>query len=159
MGDTTIMRDETGTLGAAATEAEADTIRLPVAALRPAPVIDFAPSGGGSRGLKLRTVLGVAATLVWCGLCATYVQTSIGWGNLLFLQPQEIGGMAGAAFVPLGFVWLLVAYFDRGRQLQRIADDLKSQLERLTYPAEGAEARVKAVADSLRAQARNFKTI
>ena len=151
MGDTTITRDE------------AEPVTVPEG-IKPAPVpalaappIDFAPPRAVSEsGAKLRVWGGIVVSLVWVGFCGTYVEHSIGWSNLMLLQPQEMGGIIGAAFVPLAFLWLLLAYFDRGRQMREVGDELARQLARLTYPVDGADQRVKRVADSLRTQAQEL---
>ncbi|TAN75443.1 MAG: hypothetical protein EPN20_02470, partial [Magnetospirillum sp.] len=127
----------------------------PLAVLRPDPPPveprPAIPSDGRTTRLG-----GIALSVLWIALCAYYANTSIGWGNLVFMQPQEIGGIAGAAFMPLAFLWLVVAYLDRGQELRSVSVEIRQQLSRLTYPAEGAEARVSAIADSLRAQAREL---
>src|SRR5262249_17701831 len=71
-------------------------------------------------GWRLRVLYGAAAlaSLVWFAVCFTYVQKTVGWGNLFELQPPEFGGVAGAAILPLAILWLVVAYLDRGSLLR-----------------------------------------
>ncbi|HTH18187.1 MAG TPA: hypothetical protein VL974_16130, partial [Magnetospirillum sp.] len=152
MSDTTIMRGEGEERALAASlEGDADTPPVP-----PRLVPDLPPAAPPKRRSGAATLLhlgALAATVGWLGFCASYVDTSIGWENVMVLQPQELGGLAGAALVPVAFLWLVLAWLDRGRALRVAADRLTQHLALLTYPAEGAESRIKAVSDSLRAQA------
>src|SRR5579859_7214433 len=106
-------------------------------------------------GWRIRVIYGVAVLLsvVWFCICFTYVQKAVGWGNLFELQPAEFGGVAGAAFLPLAILWLIVAFLDRGSLLRIEAAQLRRHLDLLVYPADDSEARLATVTATLRRQA------
>ena len=54
------------------------------------------------------------------------------------------------AFDGSQMLWLLVAYFDRGRELKRTAEALHNHLAQLTYPSDEARGRGLAVTPMLR---------
>ena len=136
MGDTTMTRGETEAQEPAGApvlggEDKVHHTAPPLAVLRPDPPPLERQSAAVSGGQAPR-LAGIVVSVVWIVLCGYYANTSIGWSNLLFMQPQEIGGIAGAAFVPLAFLWLVVAYLDRGQELRSVSTEIRQQLSRLT---------------------------
>ncbi len=49
--------------------------------------------------------VGAAFSVAWLAAVEFYVSALIGWDNLLFMLPHEIGGFFGGVFAPLAFVW------------------------------------------------------
>ena len=78
------------------------------------------------RGMKRATWIAVEATVGWLLLCAWYVSTNIGWGNIGFLLPHELAAVLLGPFAPLIFMWLALAYFGRG--VQRYLDHFERLL-------------------------------
>ena len=111
----------------------------------PLPVID--------RPGQLPRILGLVLSGVWLAGFTYYVTSSVGWEQLMQLLPQEFGGFVSGAFLPLAMMWMFIVYLDRGAQLRSEASALHQHLQRLTYPDQAGEARVKAVTDTLRRQA------
>ena len=100
-----------------------------------------------------------AISAIWLALCGWYIQVSIGWGELLLLLPHEIGAFLTGIFAPLAFVWLALFFYVRGHEMRDTAAVLREELRRLTYPAEDAEEKVQAIAESLRAQAEELGAV
>ncbi len=68
------------------------------------------------------------------------------------LLPHEFGGFVSGAFLPLAIMWMFIVYLDRGAQIRSEANALHQHLQRLTYPDQTGEARVKEVTETLRRQ-------
>lgn len=102
------------------------------------------------------TVVGGVVSAAWLAAVAAYGVLGVGPAGLLALQPLEVAGLTGAVFAPLAFVWLIVAFAERGALLRSEAEALRRHLALLTYPAEAAEGRIATISDSLRAQTREL---
>ena len=107
------------------------------------------PRGGG------RLLYGGALLIsaIWLGLCLAYIHSVIGWGNLLSLQPYEIGGLAGPTLLPLTFVWLFVAFVDRGSDTAEQARQLRALVLQLAQPSAETDARMLEASQALQRQA------
>lgn len=68
----------------------------------------------------------------------------------------DLLAVVGAAFAPLAFLWLVVAYIDRGTSIRAEAAALRQQLALLSYPDQAGKERVAAISQSLRSQARDL---
>src|SRR5262245_18037111 len=78
-------------------------------------------------------IAAAAASVAWLAIVAFYIQTQYGWDSIAQLLPHELGaGIAGVA-APLAFLWLVVAFVERGRELRRQVDVLGHQLDGLIY--------------------------
>lgn len=77
---------------------------------------------------------------------------TLGWSELFLLLPPEFGGLFAVGLMPLAFLWLLIAFVDRGRQFSQEGRALREHLARLTYPADDAAGNVEAVTASLQRQ-------
>ena len=98
-------------------------------------------------------VAGVAISAIWLLVFAGYITFTISWRELFMLLPDQFGGFIGMLTMPLAFLWLLIAYLDRGRQLAREGAALRLHLAQLTFPSDHAATRVAEITESLRAQA------
>ena len=102
--------------------------------------------------------IAVAATIsaVWSLAFVVYITATIGWRELFTLLPDQFGSFMAMFLMPLAFLWLVVAYLDRGRQLRREGEALRAHLAQLTYPSDHAVARVNTITDSLKLQAQSL---
>ena len=105
---------------------------------------------------RLPTLAGAAATVLWAFMIHRVLDRSIGWDNLPFLLPHELGGLAAGVVTPLALLWMVVAFFERGRQLRSETEALRRQLLQMTYPSDRAQTRLREVTDALRRQARDL---
>ena len=98
--------------------------------------------------------VGMIISAVWFLAFAVYITAAIGWRQLFTLLPDQFGSFMATLVLPLAFLWLVIAYLDRGRELRREAAQMRAYLAQLTYPASQAEGRINTIADSLKAQSR-----
>lgn len=85
---------------------------------------------------KLINVTGVLLTALWIGLCFGYVQSYVGWSELLQLQPHLLGGFLAGALAPLALLWMVLAYLQRGADIHMYADALRAELQAMIFPTE-----------------------
>ena len=97
---------------------------------------------------------GSGITGLWALAFSIYISASIGWGQLFKLLPDQFGSFMATFILPIAFIWVVIAFLDRGRELRRESAALRYHLEQLTYPAEFAEAQIASISDSLKVQAR-----
>src|SRR5215510_10703980 len=125
------------------------------------PITGGAPAAGpritpdSPRAWVTPLAIGAAvASAAWLLVVAIYIQTQYGWESVAQLLPHELGaGIAGVA-APLAFLWLVVAFVERGRELRRQVDLLGHQLDGLIYQPASDSARYQSVAQGLREQAK-----
>jgi hypothetical protein len=91
-------------------------------------------------------VLFVGMLLILCGIG----QPKLPAAPSTWLIIALIGGVLG----PLLLIWIIALYFQRDRVFLQHASRLGNVLEALAYPTDGAEQRIEAVTNSLKAQAR-----
>jgi hypothetical protein len=109
----------------------------------------YSASGGGGPYL-----VGLAVTAIWLGVCVAWSSMALGFHGFAVLSVVDMAALVGAAFVPISFLWLVIAYVDRGASVHREGAALREQLALLAYPSEAGRERVETMADSLRAQSR-----
>ena len=97
---------------------------------------------------------GIVISAVWSLAFSIYITAAIGWSQLYTLLPDQFGSFMATFVLPLAFLWLVIAYLDRGQELRRESATLRRHLAQLTYPSVRGEARVSAISESLKAQAR-----
>ncbi len=108
--------------------------------------VDFEPtlmlSPSNARPMR-RTVqframhaFGVMQTAIWVGLCVGYVHSVMGWGNLASLQPHQLGGFLAGAMAPVALLWMMLAYIQRGSDIQMYAGALRAELQAMIFPSE-----------------------
>ena len=88
------------------------------------------------------TFLGLFLSALWLGLCAWYVDRTIGFDQLLWLMPNELGQFLSGMFLPLAFLWVLLAYANlagRVRALEREGGP-KAESPTRSEPSVGATA-------------------
>src|SRR5690606_10875233 len=109
------------------------------------------------RRRQLLVGIGAVISIAWLGVCALYIQNSVGWRNLWQVLPHELGGFIAGASAPLAFLWLLLLNLWRGTAIRLHAAALHHVLLDLSYPTPEAERRVSALAGALRRQAREME--
>ena len=97
---------------------------------------------------------GLILSAVWTLGFTIYITAAIGWGQLYALLPDQFGSFMATFMLPLAFLWLAIAYIDRGRELRRESAALRHHLALLTYPASHAEGQIATISESLKAQTR-----
>ena len=105
---------------------------------------------------RMPVIVGILATVAWAYLVIDAVDLHLGWNNIGILLPHELGGLAAGAITPLALLWMVVAFFERGRSLRHETEALRWQLSQLAYPSDRAEIRLKDVTQSLRRQAQEL---
>jgi hypothetical protein len=55
-------------------------------------------------------LFGAVGSALWLFLAARYVAVQIGWENLFFLLPHELGAFLAGVFMPLAFLWLALCH-------------------------------------------------
>ena len=105
---------------------------------------------------RLATAGGVVLSGAWLAAAAYFIDRQILWPDLMVLLPHEIGGLAAGVLTPLALLWMVIAFFERGRKLHHETRALHWYFSRLTYPSDRAESRVAQVTESLRRQAREL---
>jgi hypothetical protein len=66
----------------------------------------------------LPTIGGGVLSVAWLAVCITVIEQQLLWSDLLLLLPHELGGMAAGVFTPLALLWMVIAFFERGRRLR-----------------------------------------
>src|SRR6516165_9786760 len=105
----------------------------------------------GRRHLFL--IVGLILTALWTILCAVYVAMRIGWGTFAQMSPGEQGGLLAGYAGALAFLWVLLAFLRRDRQLAAHMAALEAELARLREPLGTAEAKAASLNDALRERA------
>ena len=91
-------------------------------------------------------------SVAWFGIVLFYISQFFGWSNLFLMMPDEFGGFLAGVTLPLAILWVVVAYIDRGTSFKTEARLLRSYMNQLVYPEEGAAQTAKAMADGIRSQ-------
>lgn len=91
-------------------------------------------------------------SIIWFGIVLFYISQFFGWSNLFLMMPDEFGGFLAGVTLPLAILWVVVAYIDRGTSFKTEARLLRSYMNQLVYPEEGAAQTAKAMADGIRSQ-------
>ena len=105
----------------------------------------------GRRHLFL--IVGLLLTALWTILCAVYVAMRIGWAALAQMSPGEQGGLLAGYAGALAFLWVLLAFLRRDRQLAAHMASLEAELARLREPLGAAEAKAASLGEALRQRA------
>ncbi|MFI3241937.1 MAG: hypothetical protein R3Y43_05160 [Alphaproteobacteria bacterium] len=91
-------------------------------------------------------------SVIWFLIVLTYITKYFGWSNLFLMMPDEFGGFLAGVTLPLGAIWVVMAYIDRGTNFKNEAKFLRAYLNQLVYPEEGGAQTTKAMADAIRSQ-------
>ena len=89
---------------------------------------------------------------MWQAIIGLYVTQMIGWQSLIELLPHELGGFLAGAAAPLAFLWMVLAFQQRGVELNRNARALQDVLADLSFPSPDHERRLAAITGALRRQ-------
>lgn len=116
-----------------------------------------AGNDSGTRHHKRAVGLGTLLTVGWFAAYGWHVADAVGFENLQDLMPAELAQIIIAFISPAVFVWVVIGYVMRGRDLERQTSLLAQQLNMLTYPNPQAEQRVANVADAIRRQTIELK--
>ncbi len=105
----------------------------------------------------LRVVLsGPVLSAVWLLLCALYIDSQVGWDVLPSLLPHELAITVLGVTAPIAFLWVVTGFYRRAGELAASSALLAERVDTLVFPSEAAEARARAVSESLSAQAENL---
>ena len=56
------------------------------------------------------TIVGTLLSILWLGACGWYVERTIGIDQLGLLMPNEMSQILSGIFLPIAFLWVLIAY-------------------------------------------------
>ena len=93
----------------------------------------------------MRTTTAFIVTVIWLAAGGFYIFVWTGWENLLAFTPNEIGDFLAAFFAPLAFFWVIVGYFQQGKELSLQREELKLQREETSRLADQAERQAAAI--------------
>ena len=102
---------------------------------------------------------GLLLTAGWLGACAYYIGTFIGWDNLLYLLPHEIGAFLMGIFAPLVFLWLVLGYYGGGERFERAARQvrkLRHQYRELASASNAAQLQVTKLGEAYQRRSREL---
>jgi hypothetical protein len=100
-----------------------------------------------TRGL---TTFGFVVTGIYLALigCFAYLR----WHEVLKLSPNAMGDALAGAFAPLAFLWLVIGYFQQGRELKQQAIEVSRSVREQAKIAKAAEQQLATMQDELRLQ-------
>ncbi|MBN2752382.1 MAG: hypothetical protein JXQ84_06705, partial [Rhodospirillaceae bacterium] len=102
--------------------------------------------------------LGLGFSALWLGVVGYSLYESgfptLSGGSSLI--PWELAAFSAAVALPVALVWLVVAYLDRGQRFECEVAELRGLMRQMAYPSGAYEARIKAISESLRAQAQEL---
>ncbi len=94
--------------------------------------------------------LGLLLTLIWTIIVAAYIGAEIGWRALAQLSPGEQGGLLAGYAGVLAFLWVLLTFLKRDRQLAAHMASLETELNRLRDPLGESDDKTAGLAEALR---------
>ena len=89
------------------------------------------------------TFLGLFLSTLWLGLCGWYVERTIGFAQIGLFMPDELGQVLSGVFLPLAFMWVLIAYANlagRVRALEQGGSDTTEEAVPRSEPSVGPKA-------------------
>lgn len=95
----------------------------------------------------------VIASGGWLTICVVYVSRFIGWESLQTFLPHEIGAFTTGVFAPLVLLWVAVALRGRSADIAHTSADLRRGLQRLAFPGNLDDDRVRVLSENLRQHA------
>lgn len=110
-----------------------------------------------NKNAKALSNFGMALTVVYLIGCALYAVSE--WNNLLAMKPPEFATVLGGAFGPLAFLWLVLGFYQQGRELQNSAQALWLQSEELRNSVEQQRELVKVSQDQLKFEMHRIEAI
>src|SRR5579863_8286768 len=107
----------------------------------------------------VRVVLsGPVMSALWLLICATYIQTQVGWPVLFQMLPHEIAITLLGIAAPIAFLWIVTGFYARARELADSSRLLAARVDQLVFPSEAGEIRIRELSDQLGAQADAIRT-
>src|SRR5690348_580551 len=101
---------------------------------------------------RIAAIGGGIATFLWVAFYAWYISSSLGLDSLTILPPEQVASIIFALILVPVLVWVLIAYWTRGRELAQQTDRINTALERLTISDNHATQRVNDLAGALKQQ-------
>jgi len=80
---------------------------------------------------RVASIAGGVLSVAWLAGWYQFVETQLGWDNLLALLPHELTGLLVGMVTPLAMLWTVIAFFERGRQLRSETEALRWHLRQL----------------------------
>ncbi|MBU0800145.1 MAG: hypothetical protein KKA05_03995, partial [Alphaproteobacteria bacterium] len=110
------------------------------------PVLLLAPTNGlptqRSLAQTAMTYGGGLLTLFWAAFCIAYVVSNYTVASLFALSPQELGGLFAGMMAPVALLWMTLTHAQRGTDIQRYAEALRSELQSIIFPSDERSQRV-----------------
>ncbi|NQZ14169.1 MAG: hypothetical protein HRT94_04995 [Alphaproteobacteria bacterium] len=78
---------------------------------------------------------GLLLTVIWGGVVAGYVDEHMGWSEVLAQQPHILGGFLAGILAPVAFLWFLLHQFQRGSEIGRYTEALRSEMQNMLFPS------------------------
>lgn len=97
-------------------------------------------------GRRLTTV-GIAISVLW--LLALGAFAAARWSAMVDMRPNEVGDFLAGAFAPLAFFWLVLGFFQQGKELRYSGKALWLQGEELRNSVEQQRQLVDVTRDQL----------
>src|SRR5688572_30137924 len=101
---------------------------------------------------RIAAIAGGIVTFAWVLLYGWYISTSLGFETLAMLSPDAVAPIIFPLILVPVLIWVLIAYWTRGRELAQQTDRINAQLERLTVADNHATQRVNDLAGALKQQ-------
>jgi hypothetical protein len=109
------------------------------------------------KGVDWRVQFGLVVTVLWLGVAAAMVHTTVGWGGFLAQSLGDIGSFFEGAVAPLAFLWLVLGLFLQQSELAENSRAIQRQYEVMQKTAEHAETQARAIsANELHARQDTF---
>lgn len=99
-------------------------------------------------GLIVLFSVSVAASLLWLGGVLFYVYAKIGFPQLLGLPVPDIAMLAGTAFLPVIFLWIVVGLLYNVMTLRKHGNTINLMLAQTRRSADHAEAMVRTMMET-----------
>ena len=99
-------------------------------------------------GLIVLFSISVAASLLWLGGVLFYVYAKIGFPQLLGLPVPDIAMLAGTAFLPVIFLWIVVGLLYNVMTLRKHGNTINLMLAQTRRSADHAEAMVRTMMET-----------
>lgn len=91
---------------------------------------------------------GLGLTLGWMTILCLYALSN--WAKFADLRPNEMGDFFAGAFAPLAFFWLVLGFFQQGKELRHSGEALWLQGRELQHSVEQQRELVKVTREQLK---------
>lgn len=93
-------------------------------------------------------ILGLVLTVVWMAVLGVYATGA--WSKFEALAPNEMGDFFAGAFAPLAFLWLVLGFFQQGKELRHSGEALWIQGRELQHSVEQQRELVNVTREQLK---------